>query len=57
MVQYRTALIQNYKEAKDTDVSIRKEILRVLSEIHSQPLMENQQQGQMPQNQDMGELS
>jgi hypothetical protein len=57
MVQYRTALIQNYKEAKDTDVSIRKEILRVLSEIHSTPLINQPQQGQMPQNQDMGELS
>jgi hypothetical protein len=37
IIQAKTALIEQYKEAKEGDSSIRKEILNVLSEIHSMP--------------------
>jgi hypothetical protein len=41
MVRMKTELVRQYKESKETDTEIRKEILKVLTELHSvQPVQQ-----------------
>jgi hypothetical protein len=45
LIRLKTELVKNYKESKETDTEIRKEILNVLAQLHSMPGQPIQQTG------------